>query len=276
VSFVDADIPPQSWSWLDSVDMCMLPQTHTIEHLPAWVMSATSQIVAQIITDRLTANPSDNRGTKLLNIFPHLVLNKNKTRSGRGGQLLSCLKKRVYMFARGQWEMLMSDVSSKRDRHMRGNAPSEAAMAKRAVKFVQQGDLRKARQALTPTPCAPASDATALSLSNLHPHSSTACPHDIVSFVPSMPFVLDRGAFNDVIESLPSGRAAGRSGWRYEHAKFLCVIGSASAEALFRYFSKVAAGLVTRDEAGRFWGTATLIALAQQRSQTHCNGRGLP
>ena len=61
VSFVDADIPPQSWSWLDSVDMCMLPQTHTIEHLPAWVMSATSQIVAQIITDRLTANPSDNR-----------------------------------------------------------------------------------------------------------------------------------------------------------------------------------------------------------------------
>jgi hypothetical protein len=262
VSFIDTAIPAFSWSWLDALDMSSLPQTRTIDKLPAWVMSATSQIVNQIITDRLITNPNDERGTKLLNIYPHLVLNLNNTRAGSHNQLLRNLKSRVYKFARGQWQLLSMQVMCKRAKRA-PVPPSEASMAQRAVRYVQFGDLRKARQALTPAPSAPASDATALTLSQLHPHASAQCPDDVLSFVPSTSFTLDRGVFDDVIESLPRGRAAGRSGWRYEDAQYLCVRGSASADAMYRYMSDVAAGLVTQDEAGRFWGTATLIALSK-------------
>ena len=178
VSFIDTAIPAFSWSWLDALDMSSLPQTRTIDKLPAWVMSATSQIVNQIITDRLITNPNDERGTKLLNIYPHLVLNLNNTRAGSHNQLLRNLKSRVYKFARGQWQLLSMQVMCKRAKRA-PVPPSEASMAQRAVRYVQFGDLRKARQALTPAPSAPASDATALTLSQLHPHASAQCPDDV-------------------------------------------------------------------------------------------------
>ena len=126
---------------------------------------------------------------------------------------------------------------------------------------LQLGDLRKARQALHPAASAPADDTTITALVKLHPPAECPCPDDILSFMPPVEFVLDRGLFDDVVESLPHGRAAGRSGWRYEDLQYLCTRGSVAADDLFKYFSRVATGCITSDVASRLWGTATLIAL---------------
>lgn len=261
LSFTNSAIPASSWAWLDALDRVSLPLARPLQRIPAWVINAVQQITNKIMSDRLCANPNDDRGTKLFSLIPLLVLDSGNLRAGKHSQKLYALKRRVTKFTQGKWAELLDDVVDGRHKHRPRSTPTEDQILARVLKFVLLHDLKKARQALTPAVSAPADAQTAERLHALHPPSTTSCPPHIVNFEPDSPFVLDRQVFDEVVRSLPRGRAPGRSGWRYEDISYLCRPGSVSADKVFEYCSAVAAGLVHSDGAGRYWGTASLIAL---------------
>ena len=261
LSFADPAMPASSWAWLDALDCVSLPLARPKQRLPAWVINAVQQITQKIMTERLSVNPDDVRGTKLFNLIPLLIFDSVGLRSGSRSQMLHTLKRRVLRFTKGKWSELLEDVVGGRGRRAPWSTPTEHQVLERTLRLVLEGDLRKARQALHPVASAPADTNTAECLRALHPPSTSACPPHLVNYVPDSPFVLDRQVFDEVVKALPRGRAPGRSGWRYEDVSYLCKPGSVSADAVFKYCSAVAAGQVRSEEAGRQWGTASLIAL---------------
>ena len=262
-SCVDSAFDAPTWAWLDALDVSTLPQTRAAKNITPWMLNVRDQFAKCLLRDRLITNPNDARGTKLLMLFPLLVL--SYVRGGRNGQKAADFKRRAFAFSRGQWQQLLAVVTAKCDKQPRPE-PSEAVILARVLKYIQLGDLRKARQALHPAASAPADDSTIAALAKLHPPAECPCPDDILSFMPPVEFLLDRALFDEVVETLPRGRAAGRSGWRYEDIQYLCTRGSVAADDLFKYFSRVATGCVTSDVASRLWGTATLIALLKSNS----------
>lgn len=261
LSFVDDAMPASSWTWLDTLDFESLPLARPLHSIPAWVINGVQHIINTIMSERLCVRPDDERGARLIHLIPLLIYDSVCLRAGRNGQLLTTLKRRVTKFAQGKWSELHEDVAGSRGRRSARADPTEHQILSRALKFILANDLRKARQALNPVATAPADITTAECLHALHPPSTSTCPPHIVNYVPDSPFVLDRDVFDEVVKSLPRGRAPGRSGWRFEDVSYLCKPGSVCADAVFEHCRAVAAGLVSSDGAGRLWGTASLIAL---------------
>ena len=71
-SCVDSAFDARTWAWLDALDVSTLPQSRPAKTLPPWVLNARDQFAHCLLRDRLTTNPNDARGTKLLMLFPLL------------------------------------------------------------------------------------------------------------------------------------------------------------------------------------------------------------
>jgi len=185
--------------------------------------------------------PSRERAWKLFFLLARMLL--RPTEKARGRSQRAQLEERFQAFAELEWDGLIAKATrgSPRQSGPRARtAPGPGARrdpasdrGARARAQVQRGRWTRAREALTSSPIAPGTAATLAALrdpAKRPPVQLDAIPPELMAH-PGGDVQLDRHTFEQVIRSSARGKAAGPSGWRYEHLRLL-LLTDESAELL--------------------------------------------
>ena len=118
------------------------------------------------------------------------------------------------------------------------------ALAGRLHRHVREGNDGRAARCLNSSPVAPINDSTIEQLKALHPTTPPPLPPDTGEAVHATTAYIDAAAFLGILHRLPTGKAAGLSGWTYEHIRAVGLFNERARETLRGFVNDNLSGAV--------------------------------
>ena len=228
---IPTEVPRESWEQMDQINMeeVFLRRVPMLKSVPHFMrgrfrhnltVTLQEECRAKLVGDRI----GEERAWKAFGLVPAMLLHKPK---GVGSIGRVELLERAHKFARGQWadllEELCQSTCSNRIGVIRSKDSTQDAEQKRrgeaACNRVKQGQVSRARQALTGATLAPGTLETLAELQRRRPQEQVReIPPEVMACNPTL-MVLDPVAFSQCLSSAPSGSSPGPGGCTYEMLK---------------------------------------------------------
>ncbi len=205
---------------LDSINAVRVP---TLQHVPKGARDAWARVVGEALQG-IISDPTDINVWKKWFLLPRCIL-ANPVRGGRShwGETLKTIRVRIKRWRAGEFFALWSEVLVVKDRQSRRRKPQKLspdqlrrANARRACRAMEDGQYKKATQALISSGLAQASPEVFAEMLSKHPQDDLPpIPQDPVP----PPVKINEVEVMKALRSFPSGTAPGPSALRANHLK---------------------------------------------------------
>ena len=217
-------LPATSCELLPSLASIFVQTTSTLQHVPKGARDEWAGVVGDVCSS-IVADPADLDGRVKLFMLPRCVL-ANPVRGGRTHwrDTVKLVKSRIRRWRAGDYSALWADMVEDEVKRVRLRKKSKAvppellrrANARRARHAAEEGQSRKALQALSSVGLADATSVVVDAMLAKHPQSPA--PLTPPGPTPPPPTISEAGVLK-ALKSFPSGSAPGPSNLRANHLK---------------------------------------------------------
>ena len=220
--------PRAALAWLGTIDLAdaFRERLPTIRTVPRFLTAGVRRCLTRCLNDlqiayRRRDGAAREAAWKLFLLAPRLLLARCRD-TGPVGR--AALLRRVELFESGLWEQLLEEARAGAPTGQRNPPRTNSAVLEEACERVRQGQLSRARQALTAAALAPGTDETLQALSDptrRPPSRHREIPAEVLSHEPAEAVTLSVQQVAESLRSARRGSAPGLSGATVDHYKLL-------------------------------------------------------